>query len=195
MAKVSLILLSSVYLTASSTPSARNLGALSPFSVQAEEGVTSCVGWFQHTTARPYGELLNDLSVTFQDFEKWNPDVEPLEQGLIPGRYYCIAAAQGPPAESSDGKLQRRKRSGPEKSCYTITGFSKTEQGCPFLYHVQPGDTCHHVQILYGMSFEDLFKWNPSIGKDCGHFPAGVYLCVKKPSGVLNYGLSGLSVG
>ncbi|KAF4585483.1 LysM domain-containing protein [Ophiocordyceps camponoti-floridani] len=184
MAKVSLphaIFLSTLVLTFSAlghaAPSVRGLP-----SGFAGEVAGDCHDWYLYATKRPYEELLRDLAVSSEDFRKLNPSVGPMGQGLIPGKYYCTRSW---PTDGSGNKLHRRQRQLQKKPW---------KPTCPSYYRIKSGDTCGFIQVLYGISAEELFDMNPFVEDECESLRSGWLLCVPKPKGVLKYGLSGLSV-
>ncbi|RCI07446.1 hypothetical protein L249_4567 [Ophiocordyceps polyrhachis-furcata BCC 54312] len=126
--------------------------------------VTHCAIWHEFT-ARNSDQLLKEISTTSEDFKRSNPDVELSGETLVSGRRYCLAEAKDLPLLEL----------------------------CKLKHRIRRGDTCKSVQKFYDLSFEDLYKWNPRIGEKCQFFHPGARVCVTEPTGVLNYGLSGLS--
>ncbi|PHH81205.1 hypothetical protein CDD80_40 [Ophiocordyceps camponoti-rufipedis] len=145
-------------------------------------GEVNCDGWYRYATVRPYEELLRDLAVSSEDFRKLNPSIGPRGQGLIPGNYYCT---QSRPTDGPGNDLHRRQRQRQKKPY---------KPSCQSHYRIQAGDTCNYVQVLYGITAEELFDMNPFVEDECEFLRAGWVLCVPKQKGVFKYGLSGLSV-
>ncbi|RDA90574.1 hypothetical protein CP533_2596 [Ophiocordyceps camponoti-saundersi (nom. inval.)] len=178
------LLLGSCYVTASVVPSRRS--------------VTNCALW-QEYSSRTSDELLNEISSASEDFKRLNPDVELSGEAVIAGPYYCLVGAGPVPSGSrerpSHGLISRD--ASPRRRIPNLWDLkTKTVpemELCQLKHYIKPGDTCESIQKLYNLSFEDLHNWNPSIGKCCESLHAGDCICVTKPTGVLHYGLSGIS--
>jgi hypothetical protein len=49
---------------------------------------------------------------------------------------------------------------------------------CNKFHLVVDGDGCTSIQFTYGVSFADLFSWNPAIGDNCQSMWRDAYICV-----------------
>ncbi|RDA86554.1 hypothetical protein CP532_1905 [Ophiocordyceps camponoti-leonardi (nom. inval.)] len=186
------VLLGSSYVIASAVPPA--------FSERSNgRHVTDCALW-QEFTARSSEELLREISTTSEDFRRLNPNVELSGETLISGRHYCLMKARAASSPSSKQRQEPSNKLLPRSAFALRRTPGKNESKilqelelCRLKHRIQRGDSCKSVQKFYDLSFEDLYKWNPMIGKRCQFFPPGACVCVTEPTGVLNYGLSGIS--
>lgn len=55
---------------------------------------------------------------------------------------------------------------------------SGTASNCVEYYLVSSGDSCAKLERLYGISFAQLYKWNPAIGSNCESLWVGYAVCV-----------------
>ncbi|KAH8896916.1 hypothetical protein GQ53DRAFT_639509, partial [Thozetella sp. PMI_491] len=49
---------------------------------------------------------------------------------------------------------------------------------CNKWYIVQSGDGCWAISNSYGISLDDFYAWNPSVGTDCSNLWLGYAVCV-----------------
>ncbi|KAJ5933798.1 hypothetical protein N7454_006127 [Penicillium verhagenii] len=60
----------------------------------------------------------------------------------------------------------------------TYTAVSRDD--CDEYHTVARGDSCASIQSLYGITFAELYKWNPAIGSDCENLWIGSAVCVPR---------------
>ncbi|TQW00805.1 LysM domain-containing protein [Cordyceps javanica] len=101
---------------------------------------------------------------------KWNTAIDKDCNGFWAGYYICVHAAGA--TTTSPGSTPT---SDPVPSPHQ-TGITKD---CDKYYQVVKGDTCDSVTDKFGISRDQLTKWNTAIDKDCNGFWAGYYICVK----------------
>ncbi len=54
-------------------------------------------------------------------------------------------------------------------------------KNCKTYYKAKPGDSCQKIVNDYGVfTFNDFYKWNPAVGKNCESLLGGYYYCVGK---------------
>lgn len=52
--------------------------------------------------------------------------------------------------------------------------------GCKQYYTVKSGDSCAGVESTFGISFAQLYAWNPAIGSNCQYLVVGDAVCVSE---------------
>jgi len=65
----------------------------------------------------------------------------------------------------------------------TSSGLSAPVQtgialNCDEYYVVVSGDSCAQIESTYGITFAQLYEWNPAIGSDCQSLYVGYSVCV-----------------
>lgn len=81
--------------------------------------------------------------------------------GLWLGYAYCV---KGPASTAST-----------TASAPTQTGIASK---CNEYHTVVSGDSCAAVESEYGVTFAQLYEWNPAIGSDCEYLNVGYAICV-----------------
>lgn len=104
-----------------------------------------------------------------EQFFSWNPALNGNCDGLWLNYYYCVAAGDSLPAPPTETK---RPTSIPRNQISTCTSW----------YQADGSETCEEIVGMFGrFSKDDLIKWNPSVGSDCGTINTDEYLCVSIP--------------
>ncbi|KAJ5645771.1 hypothetical protein N7490_002143 [Penicillium lividum] len=98
--------------------------------------------------------------VTFAQLYSWNPAIGDDCQSLSVGYAICVAVAF-PTTTSTAAPTQ--------------TGMISS---CKELYTVKSGDGCAAIESTYGVTFAQLYDWNPAIGDDCQSLSVGYAICV-----------------
>ncbi|KAI8692434.1 hypothetical protein NCS56_00000200 [Fusarium sp. Ph1] len=116
----------------------------------------------------------------FDDFFKWNPAVEEDCSGLWANTYYCVGVPGTPTSPPSQtAATETAVETGPSKPSPTQEGLIES---CTTFYFAAKGDTCAKIVAKYGtFDFDDFYKWNPAVGKDCNGIWASTYYCVGVP--------------
>ena len=64
----------------------------------------------------------------------------------------------------------------------TTTSVDPTQTGiaanCDEYYNVIAGDSCAAIEEAYGITFAQLYEWNPAIGSNCETLDVGYAVCV-----------------
>jgi LysM repeat protein len=132
-------------------------------------------------------------NVTATQFETWNPNLQGLCDGLVPGQYVCISAPGGsyvsPPVSNSTTSDNSQQRGGGDGSTTTgnstVTGPpgggrnattvsagghapSPTQSGiaasCTEYAQAQASDGCESLSTLWQVSEQNFYAWNPILG-------------------------------
>ena len=136
-----------------------------------------------------------------------NPTIGADCSGLNAGTNYCVST-------DPDGELPAYPDTGSgtlsfvttfsgwvsEMPTTTQTGLvtpSPIQTGmvndCNKFYDVKAGDSCTVIASNYGVTFAQLYSWNPAIGSGCQNLDVGDYICMgvssttttSKPTGVV----------
>lgn len=116
-------------------------------------------------------EIAEDAQITVDQLMAYNPWIgSDCDSGLFAGmdesdvRAVCVgvnsttstAAVEGAPAPVRSG----------------------TPDNCSQYYLVQSGDECAKIQDVFSIDFATFYRWNPSVGKECGDLWQGYAVCV-----------------
>jgi len=101
-------------------------------------------------------------SITFAQLLAWNPSIGSNCEYLAIGNTYCVAKS----AETT-----------------TTTSRQPTQTpSCTKSHTVVSGDSCAAIDTKYGITFTQLYAWNPSIGSNCEYLAIGNTYCVARSS-------------
>ncbi|KAB8227370.1 uncharacterized protein BDW43DRAFT_247217 [Aspergillus alliaceus] len=107
-----------------------------------------------------------EYGITLAQFYQWNPSIGSACNNLWLGYAYCVKG----PGSSTTATSSIVSPNGP-----TQTG---TAPNCDHYYTVVNGDSCDHIETTYGISFAQLYEWNPMIGSNCQTLRVGYSVCV-----------------
>ncbi|KAF5259705.1 hypothetical protein FOXYS1_9670 [Fusarium oxysporum] len=122
--------------------------------------------------------------ITVKQFTEYNPTVKDDCSGIQVGHAYCVEVNFGSPPEDNPPKITTTKNAEPEPT--KDVKPSPTQDGliesCTSFYMAKKGDTCNKIVAQYKtFDFDDFFKWNPAVGKDCSGIWANTWYCVGVP--------------
>jgi LysM repeat protein len=70
----------------------------------------------------------------------------------------------------------------PSTTTLSTSSAAPTQTGiasfCADLYTIQSGDSCDAIETKNGVTFAQLYAWNPAIGDDCQYLLQGYAICV-----------------
>ncbi|KAF4952928.1 hypothetical protein FGADI_6361 [Fusarium gaditjirri] len=133
---------------------------------------SDCKAWVE-----PWG-------ITLKQFTDYNPTVKDDCSGIQVGHAYCVEVNFGLPPEENPPKVSTTKNAEPEptkdlKPSPTQDGLIES---CTSFYMAKKGDTCNKIISQYKtFDFDDFFKWNPAVDKDCSGIWANTWYCVGVP--------------
>ncbi|CAN9286220.1 unnamed protein product [Alternaria alternata] len=118
------------------------------------------------------GDICIDIAsakgITLDDFLTWNPQAGETCTNLLADTYACVSVVRHTPT--------------PTKPSNGIETPRPIQEGmvdnCNKFHFVESGESCPAIQKEYGVSLEDLAKWNPAIEDDCTMMWANTNLCV-----------------
>lgn len=128
------------------------------------------------------GDTCEDLSdtwgITVATLTIWNPS---LASGcnFVLGNSYCIEKNYGvpdpEPTPSTTSAAPTPTGNGVATPTPVSDGMTKS---CSKFHSVAKGDGCASILLQYGISFDQLFSWNPAVGSNCEMLQLGVNYCV-----------------
>lgn len=140
---------------ASSATATTTLSNVSPSDPSQTGTASNCNKYYTVVSGNSYNHIKTIYRISFSLLYKWNPEIGSNCQTLRIGYSVCMAAS------STSGPTQ-----------------SGIISGCNRYYTVVDGDSCNHIEILYGITFAQLYRWNPAIGSNCQTLGVGDSVCV-----------------
>lgn len=130
-------------------------------------GTTStCYEWHVIVSDDSCTSLQDNYGISWDEVRLWNPSINSLCDNLVFGDSYCVS---GPPI--STAILTAPVASTP----------SGTTSLCSGWHTILSYDSCTVLQDNYGVLFDDLRLWNPSINILCNNLIVGDDYCVRGP--------------
>ncbi|GKU22647.1 unnamed protein product [Fusarium langsethiae] len=123
--------------------------------------------------------------LTHSEFVEYNPTVKADCSGMQFGHSYCVEVNNGIPLEGESSQSTTTQAAEPELT--KEPNHSPIQDGlintCTSFYQAKKGDTCPKIIAEYKkiFDFNDFFKWNPAVDKDCNGIWAGYWYCVGVP--------------
>ncbi|KAE8330699.1 hypothetical protein BDV39DRAFT_190332 [Aspergillus sergii] len=103
-----------------------------------------------------------------QLFHTVNPSISNTCNNLWLGYAYCV---KGPSSSTTATATSSTASPSSPTQAGTVSNHNQ--------YHtVVSGDSCDYIEITYGISFAQLYEWNPAIGSDCETLRVGHSICV-----------------
>lgn len=128
------------------------------------------------------GDTCEDLSatwgITVATLAIWNPS---LSSGcnFVLGNSYCIEKNYGVPDPEPTPSTTSAAPTPTGNGVATPTPISDgMTKSCSKFHSVAKGDGCASILLQYGISFDQLFSWNPAVGSNCEMLQLGVNYCV-----------------
>jgi LysM repeat protein len=139
--------------------------------------INNCFQYHTVVSGDYCGLLENQYGITFAQLQTWNQDLNAACSNLILGDAYCVqgdTSGNGAAAASSTAPVTMTSPGGPTQSGITAS--------CKEYYTVQSGDSCTAVESEFGVTFAQLYSWNPAIGSNCNYLVVGDAICVLGPT-------------
>ncbi|KAF5000825.1 hypothetical protein FGRMN_1433 [Fusarium graminum] len=156
-----------------------------------DPGIPSdCTYWEASENVSQDCAYIEDLwELDHDTFVEYNPSVKDDCSGIQVGHSYCVEVNNGfpreeEPPEITSTKVTSTKETKPEPT--KDTEHSPVQDGlietCTAFYKAKKGDTCAKIVAENGtFGFDDFFKWNPAVEKDCSGIWADTWYCVGVP--------------
>ncbi|PCG89476.1 hypothetical protein PENOC_106380 [Penicillium occitanis (nom. inval.)] len=123
--------------------------------------VAGCQEFFTVESGDDCSTIETEFGVTLAELYAWNPSIGSSCTNLWIGYAYCV---KGPATTATTTSV------GP-----TQTGIAAN---CDKYHNVVTGDSCAAIEDEYGITFAQLYKWNPAIGSNCETLDVGYAVCV-----------------
>lgn len=130
-------------------------------------GTTSqCGAYYQAQSGDTCQQVSLNQSITVTLFEEINPSINENFTDITPGFYYCTLptinwnSTVSNSTNSTFLPAPAPTPSGSSSSCYEW-------------YQVQAGNSCSSIETQYGITFDELVMWNPSLNSTCGNLILG----------------------
>ncbi|KAJ5248571.1 hypothetical protein N7468_000022 [Penicillium chermesinum] len=123
--------------------------------------ISGCQEFYTVTDSDDCASVLSKFGITVSQFYQWNPSVGSTCTNLWREEAYCV---KGPATATSSGP-----------NAPVQTGIASN---CKKYYTVASGDSCAKIESTYGITFAQLYKWNPAIGSNCQTLDVGYSVCV-----------------
>ncbi|KAL6230178.1 hypothetical protein BDW75DRAFT_248902 [Aspergillus navahoensis] len=115
------------------------------------------------------------FGISFAQLYNWNPSIGETCTNLRHGYAYCV---QGPSTTTTTATATTTttKTTPNAAPSQTQTGIAPN---CNKFYTVVSSDSCVKFESSYGITFAQLYKWNPAIGANCESLWVGYDVCVR----------------
>ncbi|KAK8109309.1 carbohydrate-binding module family 50 protein [Apiospora sp. TS-2023a] len=122
--------------------------------------------------------IANQYGIALDDFYAWNPAVGTDCHDLEAGVYVCVGTtAAGAPKPTTATTASPTKTTGGGGVVTPTPTQSGMVRGCGKFYRVQAGDGCWAIANEYGITTDDLYRWNPGLD-GCNSLWPDYYVCV-----------------
>ncbi|KAF8966665.1 hypothetical protein BDZ97DRAFT_1917471 [Flammula alnicola] len=130
--------------------------------------ITGCTQYYTVVSGDSCPAIESKFSITFAQFQQWNPEVHTACDNILIGFQYCVA---GPSSTSST----------PPAASPTASGTITPAQGCQAYYTTVSGDFCFKIQTQFNITLAQFLEWNPEINSGCTNLQLGLEYCVSGP--------------
>ncbi|SCO90103.1 uncharacterized protein FRV6_14231 [Fusarium oxysporum] len=150
---------------------------------QVDPGQPSDCTWWE-TKEEDYQDctyLEEGWNLKHSQFVEYNPSVKDDCSGMQFGHSYCVEVNNGIPrkGETTTTQAAEPEPTKDSKPSPTQAGLIDT---CTSFYQAKKGDTCAKIISDYKtFDFDDFYKWNPAVDKDCSGIWANTWYCVGVP--------------
>ncbi|KAF1819303.1 carbohydrate-binding module family 50 protein [Dissoconium aciculare CBS 342.82] len=167
---------------ATKTTTANGNGVTTPTPYQPGM-TTSCRSFHLVVSGDTCSAIASAASISLGQFYSWNPAVGNSCASLYLNYYVCVAIIA--PDSSSPGATTSTAQSpSPTTSANGVATPTPYQSGmsasCRTFHLVTSGDTCYAIAQAAGISLNDFYGWNPSVGSSCGSLWQGYYVCISQ---------------
>ncbi|KAJ6137781.1 hypothetical protein N7471_004267 [Penicillium samsonianum] len=118
------------------------------------------------------GNIAHKYGISMAQFTQYNPEMKTDCSNLLVGYYVCVSIIGVDPKPTTTTTAAGNGIATPTP---TSAGMASN---CDAFYEVKPGDKCGKIARQYGITTEQLSKWNTEIGSNCSGLRPGYYICV-----------------
>jgi len=148
-------------------PTSSSSSAPPASSPTAPGTITSgCTTYYTVVSGDSCGAIESTFSISFAQFQAWNPEVNSGCTNILVGFEYCVA---GPTLTST-----------PPAASPTASGTITS--GCSQYYTIVSGDSCSAIESEFGINFAQFQSWNPEVNGACSNILVGLEYCVSGPA-------------
>ena len=153
-------------------------GVVTPLPVQ--EGLTDqCKTFHLVGEDESCQDILDKYDVRLSDFVRWNPAVAKACTNMWADYYVCVGSTESSPTKAKQDSPPTPSAPGSPTSSATPSPIQQgMVKGCKKFHLVEEDEYCIDIQKEYRITMEQIYKWNPAVGKDCTKMWANTYLCV-----------------
>jgi hypothetical protein len=145
--------------------------------------VDDCDAFYLVVSSDTCADIASSAGISVSDFESWNPTVGSDCSGLWLDYYVCIGIVGG----NTSSTTTTTTTTSTSMSTSTSTGNGVTtptpyETGmvddCDTFHLVVSGDDCADIASDAGITLDEFYTWNPTVGTSCSGLWLGYYVCV-----------------
>uniref|UniRef100_A0A8H7XIN7 LysM domain-containing protein n=1 Tax=Psilocybe cubensis TaxID=181762 RepID=A0A8H7XIN7_PSICU len=122
-----------------------------------------CTEYYTVVSGDSCPAIESKFSITFAQFQQWNPEVDANCDNIFVGLQYCVA---GPASTST---ITTSPAASP-----TASGTITPAQGCKLYYTTVSGDFCFKIETQFNITLAQFLEWNPEINSDCTNLQLGL---------------------
>jgi LysM repeat protein len=123
-----------------------------------------CYSWHIIISGDYCSLLEEEYGISFDLFRVWNPSINNECSNLVVGNAYCM---------DGTGRLSRLST-----SSAPAAAISGTVSLCYKWHTITSNDYCELLEDEYGLTFDLLRAWNPSIDNECDNLVVGDAYCI-----------------
>ncbi|PHH84991.1 hypothetical protein CDD83_1070 [Cordyceps sp. RAO-2017] len=129
--------------------------------------VPNCVSFYRVRRGETCESVAATHGISVGQFQRWNAGTGPGCTALVADAWACVGVKDEPSPTPTDKPVAT-----------PLPIQDGMVKNCRRFHHVDKEQRCEAIEARYGVSLEDLVRWNPAIGKDCTNMWANYYLCV-----------------
>ncbi|KAH7190960.1 hypothetical protein BKA60DRAFT_471939 [Fusarium oxysporum] len=134
-----------------------------------------CQFWWDNDGSLSCKDTPKAFKISLQDWLRWNPSLTEDCNNYITGRSYCIEGPAAPPSTTT----QPLPTTPDPTAVVTPSPIqSGMVDNCNRFHKVEKDQLCNDIAAEFGVSEDDIKKWNPGVKSDCTGIWANVYVCI-----------------
>ncbi|KAL6230075.1 hypothetical protein BDW75DRAFT_245169 [Aspergillus navahoensis] len=151
-------------------PSAVTSSAIAtPAAPTQTDIVAGCQKYYTVASGDDCSTIESMFGITLAQLYDWNPSIGETCTNLWLGYAYCV---KGPSPTTKTTTTTTTTNTAPSQ---TQTGIAPN---CNKYHTVVSGESCAGIESSYGITFAQLYEWNPAIGDNCQSLWVGYDVCV-----------------
>ncbi|PWY70846.1 hypothetical protein BO94DRAFT_609132 [Aspergillus sclerotioniger CBS 115572] len=166
---------STVVSATSATSSATGITTPSPIQTGM---VSDCDDFYLIVSGDTCATIASEYDITLDEFYDWNPAVGDTCANLWVEDYVCV----GTTGESASATSTTAVSTTSTTSSTGVTTPTPYETGmvddCDAFHLVVSGDTCAAIVSDAGITLDEFYEWNPTVGDSCSGLWVDYYVCI-----------------